>query len=152
MKLILALVVSVLTACGGGSNTPEAAAVTTTATTATATAASTTTTPSTTPSTTPDPSLTPATANPLEPSATTLTPGAVAWGKNQCAGCHGGNTSKGLSAALTMSSMQTVQKHKDAYGPTAISGWNITVSQSDADLIAVFAQSCLGTPQPRECR
>jgi mono/diheme cytochrome c family protein len=150
MKLILALVVSVLTACGGGSNTPEAAAGTTTATaTATATAAASTTT---TPSTTPDPSLTPATANPLEPSATTLTPGAVAWGKNQCAGCHGGNTSKGLSAALTMSSMQTVQKHKDAYGPTAISGWNITVSQSDADLIAVFAQSCLGTPQPRECR
>lgn len=143
MKLILALVVSVLTACGGGSSTPETAAGSTTTTTASTT---------TTPSTTPDPSPTPATANPPEPPATTLTPGAVAWGKNQCAGCHGGNTSKGLSAALTMSSMQTVQKHKDAYGPTAISGWNITVSQTDADLIAVFAQSCLGTPQPRECR
>jgi hypothetical protein len=148
MKLILALFVATLTACGGGSSTPE----TTTVAGGTTTTPTPTPSPAPSPTPTPSPSPPPTTAPPIEPPAPTLTPGAIAWGKNQCSGCHGGDTNKGLSAALTMSSMQTVQKHKEAYGPTAISGWGITITQNDADLIAVYAQSCLGTPQPRECR
>lgn len=124
MKLVLAALVSVLTACsgGGGSSTTE---------TPPTTAA--TPTPSPTPSPTPAPAPTPS------PTTSQGALGKIAWGKNQCAGCHGGNTSKGANAALTMSSMTTVQKHKDAYGATAISGWGITVSQEDADNIAVYA-------------
>jgi mono/diheme cytochrome c family protein len=124
MKLVLAALVSVLTACsgGGGSSTTE---------TPPTTAATPTPAPSPTPTPTPAPTPSPTTSQGAL--------GKIAWGKNQCAGCHGGNTSKGANAALTMSSMTTVQKHKDAYGATAISGWGITVSQEDADNIAVYA-------------
>ncbi len=93
--------------------------------------------PSPAPAPSPVPTPTPTPAPPPTTSQGSL--GKIAWGQLQCAGCHGGNTSKGLSAALTMSSMNTVQKHKDAYGATAISGWGITVSQQDADNIAVYA-------------
>lgn len=95
--------------------------------------------PTPTPSPTPSPSPSPTPTPTPSPTTSQGALGKIAWGKNQCAGCHGGDTSKGLSAALTMSSMTTVQKHRDAYGPTAISGWGITVSQEDADNIAVYA-------------
>jgi outer membrane biosynthesis protein TonB len=138
MKLVLAALVSFLTACsgGGGSSTTE----TPPTTVATPTPAP-SSTPSPTPTPTPSPTPTPTPAPAPTPSPTTSQGalGKIAWGKNQCAGCHGGNTSKGANAALTMSSMTTVQKHKDAYGATAISGWGITVSQEDADNIAVYA-------------
>jgi mono/diheme cytochrome c family protein len=133
MKLILALVVATLTACGGGSSTPE----TTTVAGGTTTPASPTPTPAPTPSPTPSP--TPAPVPSPSPATSQGEIGHNKWGYLQCAGCHGGNTSKGVNAALTMSSMQTVQKHKEAYGPTAISPWNITISQQDADDIAVYA-------------
>jgi hypothetical protein len=133
MKLILALVVATLTACGGGSSTPE----TTTVAGGTTTPATPTPTPTPTPSPTPSP--TPAPVPSPSPATSQGEIGHNKWGYLQCAGCHGGNTSKGVNAALTMSSMQTVQKHKEAYGPTAISPWNITISQQDADDIAVYA-------------
>lgn len=133
MKLILALVVATLTACGGGSSTPE----TTTVAGGTTTPASPAPTPAPTPSPTPSP--TPAPVPSPSPATSQGEIGHNKWGYLQCAGCHGGNTSKGVNAALTMSSMQTVQKHKEAYGSTAISPWNITISQQDADDIAVYA-------------
>jgi mono/diheme cytochrome c family protein len=67
--------------------------------------------------------------------------GYEAWGKFRCSVCHGGNFPGAGNASLIMSSMQSVQKHKDAYGPTAISGWNLTVSQEEANNMAVFALS-----------
>ena len=138
MKLVLTVLVSALAACsgGGGSSTTETPP-TTAATPTPATAPAPSTTPTPAPSPTPTP--TPAPAPTPSPTTSQGALGKIAWGKNQCAGCHGGNTSKGANAALTMSSMTTVQKHKDAYGATAISGWGITVSQEDADNIAVYA-------------
>jgi hypothetical protein len=131
MKLILALVVVALTACGGSTSTPE----TTTVAGGTTTPTTPTPTPAPTPSPTPSPTPTPAPS----PATSQGEIGHNKWGYLQCAGCHGGATSKGVNAALTMSSMQTVPKHKEAYGPTAISPWNITISQQDADDIAVYA-------------
>lgn len=135
MKLILAVLVSSLAACsgGGGSNATD------TTTTAAGGTTTTTPTPTPTPSPSPTPSPTPAPTPTPTPTTSQGSLGKIAWGQLQCAGCHGGNTSKGANAALTMSSMSTTQKHKDAYGATAISGWGITVSQQDADNIAVYA-------------
>lgn len=134
MKLVLTVLVSALAACSGGGSSS-------TAETPPTTAATPTPAPSPTPSPTPTPAPSPTPTPTPTPSPTTSQGalGKIAWGKNQCAGCHGGNTSKGANAALTMSSMTTVQKHRDAYGATAISGWGITVSQEDADNIAVYA-------------
>lgn len=142
MKLILALVVATLTACGGGSSTPETTAVaggTTTPTTPTPTPAP---TPSPTPSPTPTPTPAPT------PSESIWQKGLETWGKFRCAGCHGGNFPGASNPALIMSSMQTVVKHKEAYGTTAISGWGLTVSQEDADNMAVFAADPRQTPAP----
>lgn len=136
MKLVLTVLVSALAACsgGGGSSTTE-----TPATTAATPTPAPSPTPSPTPTPAPSPTPTPVPAPTPSPTTSQGALGKIAWGKNQCAGCHGGNTSKGANAALTMSSMTTVQKHRDAYGATAISGWGITVSQEDADNIAVYA-------------
>jgi mono/diheme cytochrome c family protein len=133
LVLVLALVVATLTACGGGSSTPE------TTTVAGGTTSPTTPTPTPAPTPSPTPSPTPTPAPSPSPATSQGEIGHNKWGYLQCAGCHGGNTSKGVNAALTMSSMQTVQKHKEAYGPTAISPWNITITQQDADDIAVYA-------------
>lgn len=132
MKLVLTVLVSALAACSGGGSSSTAE---------TPVATPTTPTPAPTPTPTPTPTPSPSPTPTPTPSPTTSQGalGKIAWGKNQCAGCHGGNTSKGANAALTMSSMTTVQKHRDAYGATAISGWGITVSQEDADNIAVYA-------------
>jgi hypothetical protein len=136
MKFVLTVLVSALAACsgGGGSSTTE-----TPPTTAATPTPAPTPAPSPTPSPTPTPTPSPTPTPTPSPTTSQGALGKIAWGKNQCAGCHGGNTSKGANAALTMSSMTTVQKHRDAYGATAISGWGITVSQEDADNIAVYA-------------
>jgi outer membrane biosynthesis protein TonB len=138
MKLVLTVLVSALAACSGGGSSSTAETPVATPTTPTpAPTPSPAPTPAPTP--TPSPSPTPTPAPTPSPTTSQGALGKIAWGKNQCAGCHGGNTSKGANAALTMSSMTTVQKHRDAYGATAISGWGITVSQEDADNIAVYA-------------
>jgi outer membrane biosynthesis protein TonB len=140
MKLVLTVLVSALAACsGGGSSSTTETPVATPTTPTPAPTPSPSPTPTPTPTPSPSPTPTPAPAPSPSPTASQGALGKIAWGKNQCAGCHGGNTSKGANAALTMSSMTTVQKHRDAYGATAISGWGITVSQEDADNIAVYA-------------
>jgi outer membrane biosynthesis protein TonB len=141
MKLALSVLVCALTACSGGGSTSTTDTPVATPTTPTpAPTPSPTPAPSPSPSPTPTPTPTPTPSPTPAPAPTPTTSqgalGKIAWGKNQCAGCHGGDTSKGVNAALTMSS---VQKHRDAYGATAISGWGITVSQEDADNIAVYA-------------
>ena len=143
MKLILALVVVALTACGGSTSTPEAAQVAGGTTTPTPAP---TPTPSPTPSPTPTP--TPAPTPAPSPNESIWQKGLETWGKFRCAGCHGGNFPGASNPALIMSSMQTVVKHKEAYGTTAISGWGLTVSQEDADNMAVFAADPRQTPAP----
>jgi outer membrane biosynthesis protein TonB len=138
MKLVLTVLVSALAACSGGGGSSTTETPPTTAATPTP-APSPAPSPTPTPAPSPTPTPTPAPAPSPSPTTSQGALGKIAWGKNQCAGCHGGQTSKGANAALTMSSMTTVQKHKDAYGATAISGWGITVSQEDADNIAVYA-------------
>jgi mono/diheme cytochrome c family protein len=143
MKLVLTVIVSALTACSGGgsSSTDTTTAAATTATPSPTPAPSPTPSPNPTPSPAPNPSPapTPAPAPAPSPAASQGRLGYQAWGQFRCAGCHGGNFPGASNPSLIMSSMQTVQKHKDAYGTTAISGWGLTVTQEDANNMAVFA-------------
>jgi hypothetical protein len=129
-----------LAACGAGPTDPKDGSITaasTTSTSETTTVAATTTGTTTSPAgttsgtgttSTPAPSPTPSPTPTPSPSAGSL--GKTAW-SNNCASCHGGQTSKGQNAGNTMTAIKN-----NIGGMGFLSG---SISANDANNIAAYA-------------